>query len=63
MVVVAVLAWTVTFRLIGGTFPRGPGVWTGQGITWGMRWRSLIASVVAVVLAAYALEFARTTLP
>jgi hypothetical protein len=57
--IVAVVAWTVTFRLIGGTLPKGRGAIFGEGITWGMRWRSAPAALVAASAAAYALEAAK----
>jgi hypothetical protein len=56
--VVFFVAWAVTFRLIGGVFPKSRGT-----ITWGTRWRSLVAGLVAAVLAAYLLGIAQSVLP
>jgi hypothetical protein len=56
--IVFFVAWTVTFRLIRGELPKSRGT-----ITWGTRWRSLVAGLVAAVLAAYLLEAAKSVLP
>jgi hypothetical protein len=55
-VIVAVPSWWVAYTLIGGRWPK-PLI--GGPITWGMRWRSFVAALVAAVVAGLAVVLAR----
>lgn len=53
--VVATFAWWATYTILGGKFPApfplGP-------VTWGMRWRSFAAGIVALGFFSFVVSFA-----
>jgi hypothetical protein len=55
-VVVAVPVWWFTYSLIGGKWPQPL---TGGAVTWGMRWRSFVAALVAAAVAGLAVAVTR----
>jgi hypothetical protein len=57
LILVVVPAWWLAYTVIGGKWPK-PLV--GGPVTWGMRWRSLVAMFVALFVGAGALELTRS---
>jgi hypothetical protein len=55
-VVVAVLTWWFAYSLLSGKWPQ-PLI--GGKVTWGMRWRSLVAALVAAAVAGLAVALTR----